>query len=77
MSAGNYGSRKIPFQKIFNYRWSYSESALQSFLNRPIWEQLMEKRRKIPGSSPQGQPDEASFQIFSRGHATTLCRVGR
>ena len=34
------------FRKIFNYRWSQSVSALQSFLNRPTWEQLVEKRRQ-------------------------------
>ena len=33
------------FRKIFNYRWSESVSALQSFLSRPTWEQLVEKRR--------------------------------
>ena len=34
------------FRKIFGYRWSQSVSALQSFLGRPTWEQLVEKRRK-------------------------------
>ena len=34
------------FRKIFNYRWSESVSALQSFLGRPTWEQLVEKRRQ-------------------------------
>ena len=33
------------FRKIFRYRWSESVSALQSFLGRPTWEQLVEKRR--------------------------------
>ena len=33
------------FRKIFQYRWSESVSALQSFLGRPTWEQLVEKRR--------------------------------
>ena len=33
------------FRKIFNYRWSESVSALQGFLGRPTWEQLVEKRR--------------------------------
>ena len=33
------------FRKIFNYRWSESVSALQKFLERPTWEQLVEKRR--------------------------------
>ena len=33
------------FRKIFQYRWSESVSALQAFLGRPTWEQLVEKRR--------------------------------
>ena len=33
------------FRKIFHYRWSESVSALQSFLNRPTWEELVDKRR--------------------------------
>ena len=33
------------FRKIFAYRWSESVSALQAFLNRPTWEQLVERRR--------------------------------
>ena len=33
------------FRKIFNYRWSESVSALQAFLGRPTWEQLVDKRR--------------------------------
>ena len=33
------------FRKIFNYRWSESVTALQAFLERPTWEQLVEKRR--------------------------------
>ena len=33
------------FRKIFNYRWSESVSALQKFLERPTWEQLVDKRR--------------------------------
>ena len=32
------------FRKIFDYRWSESVTALQGFLNRPTWEQLVEKR---------------------------------
>ena len=32
------------FRKIFGYRWSESVSALQRFLERPTWEQLVEKR---------------------------------
>ena len=33
------------FRKIFGYRWSQSVSALQSFLGRPTWEQLVENRQ--------------------------------
>ena len=33
------------YRKIFHYRWSESVTALQSFLGRPTWEQLAEKRR--------------------------------
>ena len=32
------------FRKIFGYRWSESVTALQGFLGRPTWEQLIEKR---------------------------------
>ena len=34
------------FRKIFGYRWSESVTALQSFLGRPTWEQLVERRRE-------------------------------
>ena len=33
------------FRKIFHYRWTESVTALQGFLQRPTWEQLVEKRR--------------------------------
>ena len=33
------------FRKIFQYRWSESVTALQHFLGRPTWEELVEKRR--------------------------------
>ena len=33
------------FRKIFHYRWSESVTALQGFLQRPTWEQLVDKRR--------------------------------
>ena len=32
------------FRKIFGYRWYESVSALQGFLGRPTWEQLVERR---------------------------------
>ena len=34
------------FRKIFGYRWYESVTALQGFLGRPTWEQLVEKRAK-------------------------------
>ena len=33
------------FRKLFDYRQSESVTALQGFLERPKWEQLVEKRR--------------------------------
>ena len=33
------------YRKIFNYRRSESVTALQGFLQRPTWEQLVEKRK--------------------------------
>ena len=33
------------FRKIFCYRWSQSVTMLQTFLKRPTWEQLVEKRK--------------------------------
>ena len=33
------------FRKLFCYRWTESVSALQSFLGRPTWEELVDKRR--------------------------------
>ena len=33
------------FRKIFAYRWSQSVTALQHFLGRPTWEELVDKRR--------------------------------
>ena len=32
------------FRRIFGYRWSELVTALQHFLNRPTWEELVEKR---------------------------------
>lgn len=34
------------FRKIFHYRRYESVSALQHFLGRPTWEELIEKRQK-------------------------------
>ena len=33
------------FRKLFGYRFSESVTALQCFLERPTWEQLIEKRK--------------------------------
>ena len=33
------------FRKIFSYRWSESVTALQHFLSRPTWEELVENRK--------------------------------
>ena len=33
------------FRKIFGYRWSESVSNLQSFLSRPTWEELVDRRK--------------------------------
>ena len=33
------------FRKIFGYRWSESVTNLQSFLSRPTWEELVERRK--------------------------------
>ena len=33
------------FRKIFDYRWNESVTALQQFLGRPTWEQLVDERR--------------------------------
>ena len=35
------------FRKIFGYRYSESVTALQSFLNRPTWEELVNKRKQM------------------------------
>ena len=35
------------FRKLFGYRWSQSVTALQHFLNRPTWEELVEKRKNL------------------------------
>ena len=33
------------FRRIFGYRWTESVTALQAFLDRPTWEQLVERRQ--------------------------------
>ena len=34
------------FRKIFGYSWRQSVTALQGFLSRPTWEQLVDERTK-------------------------------
>ena len=34
------------FRKIFGYKWNESVRELQKFLNRPTWEELVEKRQE-------------------------------
>ena len=33
------------FRKLFGYRWSQSVTALQHFLGRPTWEELVDKTK--------------------------------
>ena len=35
------------FRKLFGYRWTQSVTALQGFLNKPTWEELVEKRTSV------------------------------
>ena len=35
------------FRKLFGYRWTESVTALQHFLSRPTWEELVEKRKRL------------------------------
>ena len=49
------------FRKLFSYKWTESVSALQAFLGRPTWEQLVEARRtkflkRICEGNPQSLP---------------------
>ena len=54
------------FRKIFHYRWSESVSALQSFLGRPTWEQLVEKRRaKFLKRVREADPTALCYQFLS------------
>ena len=34
------------YRKLFSYRWSESVTSLQHFLNKPTWEELVEKRKQ-------------------------------
>ena len=50
------------FRNIFRYRWSESVSALQSFLYRPTWEELLEERHSC------------FIQRLLAGHTVTLAQ---
>ena len=39
------GAYNSLFRKLFSYRWTESVTALQHFLSRPTWEELVEKRK--------------------------------
>ena len=53
------------FRKIFHYRWSESVTALQAFLGRPTWEQLVDKRRnKFVERIRRASPSVLSFQLI-------------
>ena len=54
------------FRKIFGYRWSQSVSNLQSFLSRPTWEQLVEKRQNcFTARLFHGQSDSLARYVLS------------
>ena len=53
------------FRKLFNYRWSESVTALQAFLKRPTWEQLVDKRRNsFYKRVREADPSLLSFQFL-------------
>ena len=53
------------FRKIFRYRWSESVTALQAFLGRPTWEQLVDKRRsKFVERVRRAGPSFLSFHLI-------------
>ena len=60
------------FRKIFGYRWSQSVSNLQSFLSRPTWEQLVERRTEsfIARLLNNGRESLSSFLFTSCNHWT-------
>ena len=53
------------FRKLFMYKWTESVSALQAFLGRPTWEQLVETRReKFLTRVREGDPRSLSRQFI-------------
>ena len=55
------------FRRIFRYRWSESVSALQSFLSRPTWEELVDHRRSgFVKRIRQGDASSLAYQLVNR-----------
>ena len=53
------------FRKLFGYRWSESVTALQGFLGRPTWEQLVEKRvASFQNRVTNGRHDTLAFALM-------------
>ena len=55
------------FRKIFCYRWSHSVSMLQAFLERPTWEQLLEKRLKTFVTRVNGNDADSLSRVLIYG----------
>ena len=54
------------FRKLFSYKWTESVSALQAFLGRPTWEQLVEARRtKFLKRICEGNPHSLPRQFIT------------
>ena len=53
------------FRKLFCYRWTESVSALQSFLGRPTWEELVDKRRaSFVSRIRRGNSSSLAYQLL-------------
>ena len=54
------------FRKLFAYRYSESVTALQSFLDRPTWEQLVEKRKSsFINKIRSGNQDTLAYRLIN------------
>ena len=54
------------FRKLFGYRWSESVTALQEFLGRPTWEQLVDKRvASFRNRVTNGRNDTLAFALMT------------
>ena len=54
------------FRKLFCYRWSESVSALQAFLGRPTWEEMVTRRRdSFVNRIRRANSTSLSFQLLS------------